>query len=163
MHRLHAGIEHRTKAVLTARGWLIFVRVVEFRSRGANCGHLRRLSTSPHAQETTAGVASCFTIRPEMYVGIPITAERAVVFIEGNGLALAVATGRLSEISKFHELLYPPTSYPVASAEGVIQGSNWAYSAERPACRRPGTTLTKDITSRSSRPPLPEVTTQRHT
>jgi hypothetical protein len=53
---------------------------------------------------------SSFAIRPEVYVGSPVTFQRAGAFIEGVGWALAVATGRPSPISKFHELLYPPTS-----------------------------------------------------
>ncbi|MBB6404154.1 hypothetical protein HNP00_001458 [Arthrobacter sp. AZCC_0090] len=139
--------------------------VVEFRSRGANCGHVRRLSTSPLTHGKPGGCGQLFHHTTRNVCGHPITAERAVAFIEGNGLALAVATGRLSAISKLHELLYPPTSYEARtedqeyerSRSSVLKALFTAAAAhiplKGPLPRQPGTTLTKDIMLRSSRTP----------
>lgn len=88
-------------------------------------------------------------MQPNMHAGSPATFERTKAFVENMGEALDIATGRPSPISKFHELLHPPTSGelrteahrapgdqdPLASTDCTLHRSRCAHSTRRP---RPG-------------------------
>lgn len=116
-----------------------------------------------------AGVADSFAIRPDMYAGSPVAFARAAAFIEGIGWAQAVGTGRPSPNRKFHELLHLPSSCEAKAEDQEYEAIQTLFPAlnalftaaaahiplKGPLPRRPGTTLTKDMTLRWSRTPSP--------
>jgi hypothetical protein len=95
-----------------------------------------------------------------MYVGSPVTFERTMAFVQGIGWALAVATGRPSPISKFHELLQPLASCEARTEDQEYEAIQTLFPALKalftaaaahiplkgPLPRRPGTALIKDVT-----------------